>query len=62
MDCDAQSCEAPGLLLALAPGGNLRLGARGGIEPQAGPGDGEQHHDGERQEQRPTPAARDSRT
>ena len=49
--------EAPRLMLALTPGRNLRLGARGGIEPQAGPGDGEHQDQSEGQEQRPAPTA-----
>ena len=39
---------APGLPLAVTPRGNLRLRAPGGVEPQRGPGDRQQHHQAER--------------
>src|SRR5262249_660634 len=41
---------------AFALEGYLRLGARGGIEPQAGPGRCQQHHQREGKKQRPTAA------
>ena len=48
---------APGLPLAGTPRGNLRLRAPGGVEPEAAPCDRQQHHQAERNEQRPEPAA-----
>ena len=53
--------QATGLPLGRTPGSDLRLRASGGIEPQRGPRDRKQHHQPERNKQRPEPAAGGSR-